>query len=240
MLRQLWQKTTGDWLPRRCLVCRLPCPRGSQDLCPWCYQALPWLDRQVCHGCGVPLSDGVSLCGPCLRKPPPWHRVCSVLKFAPVSQHLLHQLKFRHQACAAPILADLLARELLEQGELDDLVLMAVPMTPWREAGRGYNQAELLAQELSKRLDLPLLRGRLSRRGRQLSQSQLSARQRKKNLARAFHWRGDRCPARVALVDDVVTTGATCQAAARILLHNGCRELEIWSPVRTVKARPGD
>lgn len=110
--------------------------------------------------------------------------------------------------------------------------LIPVPMHPRRLLHRGYNQAALLAQDLSRSLGLPWLPQGLQRVRETLAQSELDEAQRRLNLKRAFRAPSD-LPRHVALVDDVVTTTSTVRACARALAAAGVERIDVWAVART-------
>ena len=113
-------------------------------------------------------------------------------------------------------------------------LLLPVPATPARLRERGFNQAAELARRLAVRLGIPWQTGRLLRTREADHQRGLSAPQRRRNMRGAFACRG-RLPARVALIDDVITTGATARAASAALKGAGVEWVEVWAVARTPK-----
>lgn len=143
---------------------------------------------------------------------------------------LMQQFKYHHQ----PELSRLLARLFYQRIALNSLpeILLPVPMHPWRQWRRGYNQAQLLAGELGKHYQIPVDGSRLHRVKATAPQVGLSRSQRKRNLNQAFRlapvpWQ------HVAIVDDVVTTGSTAAALCSLLQTAGVQRVEIWAICRT-------
>lgn len=145
---------------------------------------------------------------------------------------LIHRFKYRGQLSLSRILGTLLARRLGERcrGRVD--AILPVPLHPAREARRGYNQARELAVFVANALHLPLHDG-LARRIRNTEeQAALPAIVRAANVRGAFEVRSTAPPLRVAIVDDVLTTGATVEELARALRAAGCRHIEVWAVAR--------
>ncbi|HMB52382.1 MAG TPA: ComF family protein, partial [Thermoanaerobaculia bacterium] len=230
-------------LPLPCLGCSAPLPRAATPLhlCLPCRGRLP-RHRPGCPRCGTPFPDGrrgAEPCADCRRRAPAFHRFLAPWAFAPPLTHVLHQLKFRRRGdlgarIAAP-LADWMAHfapPLEPRAE----VVCAVPLHPWRRWRRGYNQAERIARPLAVQLGLPYAAA-LRRRRATPPQTALSRERRRGNVDGAFAAtrRGGAGVAgrRVLLVDDVATTGATLDAAARALRAAGARRVVALAAART-------
>ena len=182
-----------------------------------------------CAGCQAQLSpyppDG--------RAPPAsLAQVQIAYVFQSPLREAVHQLKYRkHQRIARP-LGRLLASHMAAQAGAYDAVT-AIPLHQSRLAERGFNQAESLAREVAAALRLPLIGGALVRLRATEQQAKLNANGRAENMRDAFGWRGAPPPARVILVDDVYTTGATMGACAEALLTAGSRSVAGLALART-------
>ncbi|ROR34501.1 ComF family protein [Inmirania thermothiophila] len=210
--------------PWRCLLCGGP--GDGRDLCRDCADALPRHPRP-CPLCAAPLPEGAAgPCGRCLRRPPPF-RAWAALAHAPPADRIVHRAKYRGDLAALALLAALMA----EAAPAVDGVLVPVPLHRRRLAQRGYNQALELARGIARARGLPLAPALLARRRDTPSQVGLDARARRRNLRTAFVAR-DAAPRRVILVDDVLTSGATAEAAARALRRAGAAEIHLWVAAR--------
>jgi ComF family protein len=224
----------------RCVVCRGWCDGG---LCPSCDARFAFA-RDRCDGCGLPrlptsIPTDDARCVRCRLAPPPWSRVVAAVDYGYPWDRALADLKFHQQLGAV----DTLLRPLLTQlqgARASDVRLVAVPLARERLRERGYNQSWELARRLARALALETRADTLFRvrdTGHQLG---LHRSERAKNLQGAFvvtprhaAWvRG----ARLALVDDVLTTGATALAATRALRAAGAREVQVWVVARTPAA----
>ncbi|HEU5102929.1 MAG TPA: ComF family protein [Roseiflexaceae bacterium] len=136
----------------------------------------------------------------------------------------VHQLKYRKRQRVAQPLGQLMAEHIVARPVAADAVL-AIPLHARRLAERGFNQAEALAREIARLLDLPLLDTGLVRVRATEQQARLDARARAENMREAFAWRGSPPPSRLLLVDDVLTTGATMGACAVALRDAGARDV---------------
>lgn len=194
----------------------------------------------LCWGCGGPAASAVPLCGAC-RSALHWLdeqplEIAGVKVWAPVAYEgparaLVGGLKFR----GAAGLADQMAAAMLARAPpalVHDTALVPVPLHPARLRRRGFNQAERLAAAMAARLPLPVARC-LARSGGRTAQV---GRGRSGRLAavRGAVTARPPVPARVLLVDDVVTTGATLAACAEALRHAGAREVTAIAYARTL------
>ena len=214
-------------VPPACVVCRTALPRAELRLCADCTRALPWLPVRVCRQCGLPSH----------RRDCPAARASFVRAWAPlaydgVARELVAALKFR---AALPVAA-LMAAHIAANLPVDLRAAAAVvPVPPQRvrRRRRGFDPAGELARQLAVRLELPhapCLRRR--DRGRPQVGSTRSQRRRAGRLS--VELRAPPPPARVLLVDDVHTTGATLDACARALLAGGCEEVTAITYARTL------
>lgn len=196
-----------------------------------------------CITCGLPLTATVH-CGRCVLEPPPFARTVCAVDYAFPWDRLIGRLKYDDRPEGAVLLADLLVRRVLELAQPMPSIVVPVPLSPQRLAERGYDQAWELARRVARRLALPAEAGLLRRRFDGRHQVGLSRSQRLANLRGAFdlppRGRGRIVDAHVALVDDVMTTGATAAAAAQTLLAAGARRVDLWVVARTPMPGTGD
>ncbi|WP_193725833.1 ComF family protein [Xanthomonas arboricola] len=211
-------------LPSLCLVCA-EAGTADGDLCPPCRAALPE-HGHACRCCAMPLSasDGARLCGQCLQQRPPLQHVHACFSYRWPVDGLLRRFKFHQDLAAGRLLSALMAHRCA--GLPRPQALVPVSLHRQRLRQRGYDQALELARPLGRALRLPCLP--LLRRVRATApQSELDAAERQHNLRGAFV-AGGTLPAHVALVDDVMTTGATLHAAAQALRRAGVQRVDAW------------
>lgn len=208
--------------PPRCVGCG----REGEFLCVLCRHSLPRLDGALCPKCSQPFQKG-GVCSPCQRWPLAIDGIRSPYRFEGVMRQAILGLKYQNLKVLSTPLAELLAH-YWQSCPLPGEVLVPVPLHPRRLRERGYNQAALLARALGERIGLPVEETSLRRYRAAPSQARAaSAEERRANVAGAFL-----CPPsslegkRVVLVDDVCTTGATLDAAARALKAAGARS--VW------------
>ena len=224
-------------LPRACVLCHQS--SGATSVCDGCRDDLPWLGA-TCLRCGLPLPAGASpgLCGGCGGRRPSQAeaRVLAAFSYEYPVDRLVTGAKFHRQLHFARALGELLALALVGSGaaaQPPDL-LVPVPLHRQRLLERGYNQAEEIASPVAAALGLALS-PRLCQRVRHTpEQTGLSAAQRRRNLRHAFAVRGACAGARVAVIDDVITTGSTAAALAQALRAAGAAEVQVWAVARTL------
>lgn len=218
-----------------CVVCLDPA--ASFGLCASCHQDLPW-NRWQCRQCALPLafaSDQMT-CGECLRDPPPFTRVIAPWHYRFPVDRMIHRYKDSGQrAFARPLLRGLgqhLTETLTNHPDWRPDLLLPTPMHRGRRRARGFNQASDIAEYLSHELALPWSSGLAVRTRKVRSQRGLDRNARLTNLAGVFEV-VRQPPARVAIIDDVVTTGATIRLFAQTLKNAGTTEIQVWALART-------
>ena len=218
LLQALW--------PPRCLVCRER-GDGGRDLCAACARSLPWLGV-ACPTCALPLPMSAPACGACLRRAPPLSAVHAAFVYARPLDRLLPRFKFHGDLAAGRLLSQLLADACADWARPDALVPIALHRARLRQ--RGYDQALELARPIARRHRIALCPQLLVRHRSTAPQSaQSDATARRRNLRNAFTVpAGAALPAHVALVDDVMTTGATLHAAAKALRRAGVARVDAW------------
>jgi ComF family protein len=220
-------------LPQHCALCGLRSGHAL-PLCSPCAAELP-PNEQACVRCALPLpgAEGTRLCGECLAQPPPFDAVRAPWLYGEYLGYLIHRWKYAGDLTLTPLLAQLWLAAAGPPPPVDALV--PVPLHWWREWRRGYNQSALLARQLARH-GTPEVEYRLVRRNRATAaQSGSDAGARARNLRGAFTVRGACDNLRLAVIDDVFTTGATAAEVARTLKRAGAAEVEVWCLARTPK-----
>ncbi|WP_367277875.1 ComF family protein [uncultured Shewanella sp.] len=204
----------------------------NRGICTVCLHACRY-QTPICLGCGGEMLMTMAFCGHCMASTP-------LTVIAPCSYHdgLGHwvgQIKYQAQFSVIDVLVDALVQRILYLEYLGFIqlpqVLIAVPLHNKRLRQRGFNQAWLIAQALSKRLDIPLVDNMLFRVRETRPQAGLSGKLRRKNLKGAFELSSEFCWQRVALIDDVVTTGTTVDEIAS-LLQRQHTQVQVWCLAR--------
>lgn len=200
------------WLfPPTCVITGVTCEK--KDLDP-SFVSKWQIGSEVCPRCAEPSPQGL-LCGQCLAKPPRVNRTQAAFRFEDELRDLMYQYKYHQQLHLSRLFAELLAEKVEFQGVQG---IIPIPLHPSRLRERGYNQAFELARMLSPMLNIPIISA-LTRPLATPSQTRLKAKQRHQNLNQAFVADPQLLDNldQVALLDDVITTGATMQAAAKQL-----------------------
>ncbi|XVO81204.1 ComF family protein [Pseudomonas chlororaphis] len=231
------------WLKNKqtCLLCDEPADT-PQAICTACETELPWLGDH-CQVCALPLPAAGLTCGQCLKRPPAFAQVVAPWRYGFPVDSLISRFKHNGKWPFGRLLAELLAQSLQHRFS-EDLpqpdALLPVPLARKRLRQRGYNQAAMLARWLGEILQIPCDETSLLRTQDTPSQQGLDARARQRNLRHAFALMPEAAVhgRHLALVDDVLTTGATAHALARLLLTAGARRVDVYCLARTPK--PGE
>lgn len=211
--------------PQRCVGCG----RGGVLICPSCQSSLPIVAPPLCPRCGLPQPSGV-LCPGCVSWQAEIDGIRSPFRFEGVMREAVHQLKYRNLRTIAVPLVQLL-NTYLAGHPVPGEVLVPVPLHPKRLRERGYNQSALLARELSKLTNMPVVADCLVRQQHTPPQAKTATvEERRSNVAEAFICRNDGLrDKQVILIDDVATSGATLNACAQALKMAGAAS--VWGLV---------
>jgi ComF family protein len=230
-----WTETILDaLLPRHCILCGLG--SGSRNICPPCSEELPHVE-QPCSGCGLPItSTDSSHCERCINYPFPWDSAITALPYAfPVDQ-LVRRFKFSRSLAAGQVLAERLTRAVVASGKQLPDAIIPVPLHRSRLVSRTFNQSEILARYAAGALQIPLYPTALRRTRKTRAHSGLDAVSRRININAAFTFA---LPAKkheelqhAALVDDVLTTGATLAECTGVLKSAGIQRISVWVVAR--------
>ena len=209
------------------------CGSMSRDglWCAACNHALPYLDAAHCPTCALPAPAG-EVCGQCLKRPPLFTSATAVFGYTFPLDKLIQAMKYGEQLALAYAFAQKLARRIDKTGLPDYVIPM--PLHPAKLRERGFNQSQLLAAGTARELGLELLPHACRRMRNTPPQSTLPWKERKKNMRDAFCCDVDLTGKRVALVDDVLTTGASLNALADAVQKRGAAEISAWVVARTL------
>jgi ComF family protein len=222
--------------PAVCPVCRTALGAGRRDpLCGACWDAIPRLAPPCCDRCGVAgggVGPAAGLCGSCLAGPPEWDWARAAAEYTGVVRDAIHAFKFEGRRALARPLASLVAAQWGATLPAGVEALVPVPLGRARERERGFNQARLLAERLGGALGRPVRAGWLRRVRITGPQSDLGAAARRANVRGAFAAHPAVAGRHVAVVDDVLTTGATAAECARALRAAGAARVGVLTVAR--------
>ncbi|WP_372626041.1 ComF family protein [Arsukibacterium sp.] len=214
-------------LPGQCMWCNLPLATPVSQLCDYCQQALPTLSYQQCHYnlLWLPaVARGL--------KDAKFDRLLCLAHYQQPYQHWIPRWKYEADLAAGQLLQQqlclLLARAKSNNMQMPQ-ALTYVPLHWRKQHQRGFNQAQLLAEALGQQLQIPVIG--LFRKSASHSQRGLNRRQRLRNLRRSFILKVTEAalPRHIALIDDVITTGATANALTRLLRRAGVHTVSVWT-----------
>lgn len=219
-------------LARACVLCGLS--PGEHYFCDACIRDLEWIDI-ACEHCGQPLvgpAGSGSLCAECQRRKPVFDKAAAPLVYSFPADSALKALKFRRQLFYAPAFGELLL-PLFEEHFQEADALLPVPLHRRRYACRGFNQAVELSRPLQRKSRLPVVAS-VRRTRHTAAQTGLDAAARRRNMKGAFDLQGpleSRCP---LVIDDVMTTGETCNQLAATLLAGGAERVFVLTIARAI------
>ena len=234
----------GFFYPNLCQICELE--RATHEtgyVCDTCRAqpgAIRWITEPYCQRCGLPYSGQITNsfeCSNCRELDLSFSFARSAAAASGLVLDTIHRYKYHRAVWFEPFLAELLIRQAKPSigADLWDAIV-PVPLHPLKEREREFNQAERLARHLARATGLPVIPGAVRRTRFTRTQTQLSRARRAENMRQAFtvsnskEVRGKR----IILLDDVLTTGATASACARILLGHGAMDVCVWTVARGV------
>ncbi len=238
MIQSLGRGALDLVLPPRCPACGIIVSAPDQ-FCAACWPELAFIAEPQCACCGLPFElpqPAGSLCGGCIADPPPYDSARAAFVYAGAARQLVLALKHGDRPHLAHAALPGLRRAGSAMLALPEPLIMPVPLHRWRMWRRGYNQAALLARALADATGTACDLDALTRPRNTLASRGMNRRQRAANVRAAFRLTH---PARMAerhiiLVDDVLTTGATAHACARLLKKAGAASVHVLTLARVV------
>jgi competence protein ComFC len=240
-LPQLLKNLFALFYPEVCQICRAERAGAAESyVCGRCRSAIRYIEAPLCECCGLPFEGEITVsfeCANCHDQQLHFRSARAAVELSGPIQDTVHRYKYSHATWFEPFLADLLiacAKPVLAQSQWD--YILPIPLHWLKRRERSFNQAQRLAGHLSRATGIPLA-GRLLKRVEPTStQTRLTRAQRTENVKRAFAYggRGKLAGARIVLVDDVLTTGATASACAKLLMHNGAGVVDVWTVARGI------
>lgn len=210
-------------------------------MCPECEKTSVKLGTDICGKCGRGLANEAEFCDTCIRNERAFVRARSCYVYEGAPKKFVYRLKFGGRRYLAAFIAEAMVDRYLDCGFECDCVV-AVPLSAKRKRKRGYNQSELIAEELSCRLKLPLIDGALVKTKENKSQAKLKRREREENVRGVYEVTSPETfkGRRVLVVDDVMTTGATLGEVSRVLYKAKARSVEALTYCSTRFVSPSE
>ncbi len=214
-----------------CLLCHQPGHYSSSNLCDGCNQTWPMLPN-ACPTCANEVSDNRYSCGRCLTHPPLWKSLSCAGTYQGSAAWLLKRFKYQQQLTALPVLVDKMLHCIRSAAAPLPQAIVPMPLHWQRQWSRGFNQSQLLAEKLGFALDIPVVTKGIRRVRSTPALESLTRAERYRVVRDAFHT----APlpfAHVAIVDDVVTTGASATALSTSLIGQGIGRVDLWVVAKT-------
>lgn len=215
-----------------CVLCQHPLDKPKTgSICQHCLDDLPWLQNH-CAICALPLPDTktAQICAHCQQQRPSFTQAKAIFHYAFPIRQIISKVKYDPNTQFISHMAELMAERFPFIEEIDCIV--PIPMHKSSELKRGFNQATLLAVEISKRTGIPLEQGLLIKIKATPQQMSLSRKERLRNQKGAFSCAQTKMR-NVLLIDDVMTTGATFEEASRVLQTAGVERVYAYALART-------
>ncbi|MBV52802.1 MAG: hypothetical protein CL816_01900 [Coxiellaceae bacterium] len=212
-----------------CVVCRM---KTKQLLCEACFSYLPH-HPDACYQCGnafTTADNSNDTCGQCLSQPPEFTRTVAPFKYQGYIQSWILSLKFNRCIRHAKLLAYLFSRQMENyyQNTSRPSLIIPIPLHQQRQQQRGYNQAQCIAYHVSRMTRIPMNATGLIRHKATQAQAKIGLKQRRDNVLNAFLCNNKSLPQHIALLDDVMTTGNTLNAACKTLKKFGAQYVDNW------------
>ena len=231
MITDLLSAAADIIYPRICPVCGRIVSKRGRDICPQCERKLSYVGNDHCMRCGKPVDEDAEFCGDCMGTQHIYDEGRAALVYDTYMSKSIYRFKYAGKQEFArfygQVICDRLGRKI-KSWNVDAII--PVPVHAGRLKKRGYNQAELIARQMSKRLGIPVRSDVVTRKKVTQAQKKLSARERQNNLKKAFKVTGNVVKLEsVLVVDDIYTTGATVDAMAGCLKGAGIRRVYFTS-----------
>ncbi len=239
LLRQIVKPVLDFALPERCPVCGAITADGS-NFCADCWPKLRFMSQPWCSGCARPFpyeQDADTLCATCLATSPLHDGIRAAVAYDDLSRQIILRLKYGGKIGLAKLVARQLVRHLPD--DRSGMLVVPVPLHWTRLWSRSFNQSALIAQELARLGGLEYCPDMLLRTRRTPTMRGLSSKERRKTVNKAFVVNPAKLAAvpdaRVILVDDVLTTGATSDGCVKALKNAGAQWVQVFCWARALR-----
>ena len=224
-------KTSINWLfPHKCLICSEIIEHPPY--CEQCYSTLPFYYFS-CSQCGQPLFTNYDYCGRCIESPP-WYDACFCpFEYQGTIKKRIQEFKYQEKPELALNLANLLSIEIQAQNiNLPDLIIPVPTHTKGLQT-RGYNQALLIAKKVAKNLGVPIAADFVIKHKNTEKQASQTLKKRQTNLRNSFKVEQYYAAKSIAIIDDVITSGATVNEISKTLKKKGVHYIQVWAIAHT-------
>lgn len=225
-----WLNFNQLLFPQACMLCSAS-EGGAHALCTACLKDLPWHTTERCPQCGLASLDN-QICGHCLKSPPAFDATQALFRYEYPLDAMLQRYKYSHLLTMAKTFGELLANSISLTTHPD--IIIPMPLHSQRLQERGFNQAVEVARVIAKQLHIKLDHQSCARIKLAPPQVSLPLKQRVKNMHGAFTCHQKLDGLRIALLDDVMTTGASLNALASTVKSAGASHVECWVIARTL------
>ncbi|HEV8543121.1 MAG TPA: ComF family protein [Verrucomicrobiae bacterium] len=241
-LAGVFDRFAAFFYPEICQICKNEPARANEGFvgaqCWTKPDGVQFVTEPFCRCCGLPFDGDIGMafeCGNCREQQLHFRSARAAVKLTGLVQDVIHRYKYNQANWFEPFLADLLIRQARPKLKTEDWDFIApIPLHWLKLRERSFNQSHRMAKMLSKAIGIPVNTRLLRRKEPTPTQTRLTRAQRAENVKRAFAFRG-RKPLegdRIVLVDDVLTTGATANACAKLLMQNGASVVDVWTVAR--------
>jgi ComF family protein len=215
-------------LPQPCVLCETA---SVHDIafCKYCLNDLPWHTSKSCMQCGLVANN--LICGNCIKEPPYFDKTYALFDYAYPADRMLQHYKYNHALHLSQSFGQLLGEKLL--GKPIDLII-PMPLHPIRLQERGFNQSLEIAKVVAKFANIPLAPNICQKIKNTPPQASLKLKDRIKNIKGAFNCSEKLSGKRIALIDDVMTTGTSLNELAKTVKKNGAVEVSCFVLARTL------
>ena len=241
---RVWDSFLALFFPDVCQICRREKATARESyLCHPCRSGVTGIrpvEPPFCNCCGLPFDGAITVefeCANCREQELHFRSARAAVEFSGVVKEAIHRYKYNHAMWFEPLLAGLLvdaAKPSLTSDQWDYIV--PIPLHWRRLHTRTFNQSARISRQLSRATAIPLHLKLLKRTQPTHTQTRLSREERTENVKRAFSFisRERIDGSRIILVDDVLTTGATASACAKLLKQNGAELVDVWTVARGI------
>lgn len=217
-----------------CVLCGTPVDAGADGFCRACREDLPPLPSAMCPGCGAQ-SEYAAVCVRCLAKPPAFDVCIAAYSYHYPVDRMIRKLKYQARLDLARALSGPLIELLEPARRAPPECLLPIPLHRARRRRRGFNQAREIALLLARTLAVPVDEQLVHRHKPTAQQFDLRPEHRARNVKDAFSLVKTMSYKHIAIIDDVLTTGATANELARLLKANGAEQVQVWCLARAIK-----